>query len=274
MASKSAALPQCDECQLAEAKLWCIDCATGYCTTCCTSIHKRALAHHRQVPIGEKPIEIKRCEQHRDKKLEYWCSCENLICMDCQLSKQHKDHTAIPISEVILHISAKLKTEFREAKTSLNQAVTQGMPLTDMNENANIQSITETFAALRKMIDNYEEALKNQIRAIEEKNKTSTESYWNQLNIKQKTFSDHNEKFENILSTNDHTQLLEDKKSLTNYLEQLTKELKELKLPIKTQYRVEGVDQLQTSIDNILKQACIIELTPGNCVDCRKFVSN
>ncbi|CAF4184975.1 unnamed protein product [Adineta steineri] len=112
------------------------------------------------------------------------------------------------------------------------------------------------------MIDNYEKTLKNQICVIEEKNKTTTENYLKQLNIKQKTLSDHNGQFENILSTNDHTQLLDNKKSLTNYLEQLMKELKELKSPIKTEYRIEGVDQLQTNIDNILKQARIVELIP------------
>ncbi|CAF1164084.1 unnamed protein product [Adineta steineri] len=243
--NREPSLPECDDCQLTEANFWCIDCAISYCTTCSTTIHKRARTHHRRVPIAEKPIELKRCEQHRDEKLKYWCSCEKLICMDCQLSKQHKDHTAVPISEVILDITEKLKTEFKEAQTSLNQAITQGMPSIDINDNPNMKLITQTCDTLRKMIGNYEKALKNQ-----------------ELTIKQKTLSDHNGKFENILSTNDHTQLLETKKSLINYLEQLMKELKDLKQPIKTEYRIRGVDQLLTSTDNILKAARIVELKP------------
>ncbi|CAF0725475.1 unnamed protein product [Adineta steineri] len=251
----SPALLQCDECLSAEVNFRCIDCKVSYCATCCATFHKRALAHHQRVPIGEKPIELNRCEQHRDAKLKYWCNCEKLICMDCRLSEQHKDHIAVPISE--------LKAGFKEAQTSLNQAITQSM-----------QPITQTFDALRKMIDNVEKALKNQIHTIEEKNQTSTESYLKQLTIKQKALSDHNGKFENILSTNDHTHLLEAKQSLTNYLEQLMKELKELKSPIKIQYCIEDVDQLQTSIDNILKQARIVESVLGNCFHCREFVNN
>ncbi|CAF0861618.1 unnamed protein product [Adineta steineri] len=262
--TRQSFLPQCDECQSTEADFWCIDCAISCCTTCSIAIHKRALAQHRRVPISEKPIEIKRCSQHHDEKLKYWCSCEKLICMDCQLSKQHKDHVAVPISEVIPGITEQLKTEFKEAQTSLSQAIAQNMPLTDMNENTNIQSITQTFDALHLMMDNFEKALKNQICIIEEKNKTLTESYLQQLILKQTIFSDHNRKFENILSTNDQMQLLEDKNSLTNYLQQLMTELRELKLSIKTGYRIEGVDQLQTSINNILKQARIVELVPEN----------
>ncbi|CAF4042375.1 unnamed protein product [Adineta steineri] len=163
--------------------------------------------------------------------------------MDCHLSEQHKNHRTVPMSKGIFDITEKLKTKFKEAHTSLSQAITKDMHLTDMNDNKNIQSITKTFDALQK-------------------NKTTTENYLKQLNIKQKTLSDHNGQFENILSTNDHTQLLDNKKSLTNYLEQLMKELKELKSPIKTEYRIEGVDQLQTNIDNILKQARIVELIP------------
>ncbi|CAF1030207.1 unnamed protein product [Adineta steineri] len=262
MPPKSAALHQCDDCQSTEANYWCIECEISYCTTCSIAIHARARAHHRRVPIYEKPIESKRCEQHRNEKLKYWCDCEKLICMDCHLSEQHKNHRTVPMSKGIFDITEKLKTEFKEAQTSLSQAITKDMLLTDMNDNKNIQSITKTFGALRKMIDNYEKTLKNQICAVEEKNKTISESYLKQLNIKQKTLSDHNGQFENILSTNDHTQLLENKKSLTNYLEQLMKELKELKSPIKTEYRIEGIDQLQTNIDNILKQARIVELIP------------
>ncbi|CAF0772745.1 unnamed protein product [Adineta steineri] len=109
--NRQSSVPRCDECQSAEAKLWCIDCGIGYCTTCGTTFHKRGLAHHRLVPIGEKPIEIKRCEQHRDEKLTYWCNCEKLICMDCQLPKQHKDHTAVPISEVTVDITEKVSIQ-------------------------------------------------------------------------------------------------------------------------------------------------------------------
>ncbi len=141
------------------------------------------------------------------------------------------------------------------------------MILQSGNGNTNMQSITQTFNVLRKMIDSFEEALKNQVRAVEQKNKTSTDNYLVLLINKKKILSTHNGDFENILSTNDHTQLLKAKRRLTDNLEQLTKELKELKPPIKTEYRIEGVDQLQTSVETILKQLRIVKQKPGNSFD-------
>ncbi|CAF5189561.1 unnamed protein product, partial [Rotaria sp. Silwood1] len=74
------------------------------------------------------------------------------------------------------------------------------------------------------------------------------ESYITSLEIKQGTLSKYNDGFEKIVSIKNHTQLMEANKKLTNYLEQLTTELKELKTPIKTEYRIEGIDQLETKI--------------------------
>ncbi len=156
-----------------------------------------------------------------------------------------------------------MRAEFEGAQASLSQA----MLFNSGNGNTNMQSITQNFTALRKMIDNYEAVLKNQIQAIEEKNTALTVDHLGLLNNKQKTLSTHNGDFENILSTNDHTQLLEAKRRLTNYLEQVKKELKELKPPIKTEYRIEGVDQLQTSVETILKQVRIVKQKPGNSFD-------
>jgi len=135
------------------------------------------------------------------------------------------------------------------------------------NGNTNMQSITQTFTALRKMIDNYEAVLKNQIQAIEEKNTALIVGHLGILNNKQQTLSKHNGDFEKILSTNDHTPLLEAKRRWTDYLDQLTKELKELKPPIKTEYRIDGIDQLQANVETILKQVRIVEQKPGNSFD-------
>jgi hypothetical protein len=157
-----------------------------------------------------------------------------------------------------------LKTGYKEAQRLLHQATEQGMLLISANENTSMQSITRTFDALRDIINDYEKALKSQIREIEEKNNKLTENYLTILKEKQRTLSNCIKNFEKILSTNDPTQLLEAKTRLTDEAEQLTKELKELKAPIKTEYRLEEFDQLQASVDNILKKARVDEQKPGN----------
>ncbi len=130
-----------------------------------------------------------------------------------------------------------------------------------------MQWITRTFDELRQTINNYEKALKSQIHAIEEKNNMVAENYLKLLNKKQGTLSNHNRDFGQILSTNNYTQLLETKTRLTDYIEQLSKELKELEVPVKTEYRIEGVGQLQTNINDILTRVRVIEQRSGNCFD-------
>jgi tRNA A37 threonylcarbamoyladenosine dehydratase len=80
------------------------------------------------------------------------------------------------------------------------------------NDNVNIRQITTTFEKLRKMINEREETLKTQVRAIEKKN------------------------------------------------EALSSETA-LKPPTKIDYCIDGVDQLETKITDLLNQACVT----GNC---------
>ena len=62
--------------------------------------------------VKQKPVELKRCSKHRDEKLKYWCSCEILICRDCQLSKQHRDHTPVPFDEVVADVIKEVCRQF------------------------------------------------------------------------------------------------------------------------------------------------------------------
>ena len=152
-----------------------------------------------------------------------------------------------------------MKEKFDTAQTALNQALAQETSSTNANGSTNIQTITQTFEALRKMINDCEETLIKQVQAIEEKNKTSADKYLAIPKRKQKELSGCNTQFETILSSNDHTLLLEAKNNLTTYLDQLTNELKALKPPVRTEYRLEGIDPLRTSVENLLKTACARE---------------
>ena len=153
----------------------------------------------------------------------------------------------------------QFRDKFKTANTALSSLPRLGAITTSENGSDKIQSITQTFAALRKMINDYEDALKIQIQAIEEKNKMSTDNYRAILNRKEKELSACSSQFERILSDNDHALLLESKGSLTTYLDQLANELKALKPPVKTEYQIKGLDQLQTSFENILKEARVGE---------------
>ena len=151
-----------------------------------------------------------------------------------------------------------MKEKFDIAQTALNQALAQGTSSTSGNGSTNIQKITQTFDVLRNMINDCEQKLIKHVQAIEEKNKTSVDNYLAIPKRKQKELSGCNTQFETILSSNDHTLLLEAKNNLTTYLDQLRNELKALKPPVRTEYHLEGIDQLRTSVENILKTARVL----------------
>ena len=110
-------LPICCECTTAVAEIWCKDCENkdcdgNYCDKCSTDTHRRrASERHQRVSMKDKPVELKRCKEHPDERLRYWCSCEALICRDCQISKQHRGHTPVLITEVVEDITKKVCTQ-------------------------------------------------------------------------------------------------------------------------------------------------------------------
>jgi tripartite motif-containing protein 23 len=101
--------PICEECTSTAAHFWCRDCKHDLCETCCTRLHQgRTLSQHRRIPINDKPIEPMPCVEHPEEKLRYWCSCEAVICRDCQLSEKHRDHKPALIVEVASKITEEV----------------------------------------------------------------------------------------------------------------------------------------------------------------------
>lgn len=147
----------------------------------------------------------------------------------------------------------KLKEKFDTAEIVLNRTLAKAPKSSNENGSTNLQRITETFDALRKMINDCEETLKKQVRAIEEQDKPSLDNYLAITKRKQKELSGCNTQFETILSSNDHTLLLEGKNNLITFLDQLMNELQALKPPFRTECRLEGIDQLHTNVENLLK---------------------
>ena len=101
--------PACELCtQGGPAEKYCVTCAASVCAECSAAHAKmtlfrghvlqevsapRALSKLAAVPIPQL------CKEHQDI-IRYVCSCEQLICRDCQDSKSHAGHTRMLISEV------------------------------------------------------------------------------------------------------------------------------------------------------------------------------
>jgi hypothetical protein len=141
--------------------------------------------------------------------------------------------------------------------------VTQVTHLINAARNLTEATITKNFASLRAVIDERERTLRQEIQTITKKNNKLLEDYQHYLKSKQQMLHNQSKDFAPILATNDYTNLLQAKKTLTDYLEKITEELPELKQSIKIEYRVDGIDQLQSSVNDILKPIRIIEEKGG-----------
>jgi hypothetical protein len=106
--------------------------------------------------------------------------------------------------------------------------------------------------------------LKEQILDIETNNKRLIETYRTQLEAKKQNLQQQNSYLQSMILANKHIKLMKVKKQLTTKLNQISIELDELNPSIKTEYQVKGIDQLQTSVSDLLDQAMIVVKAVGN----------
>lgn len=127
------------------------------------------------------------------------------------------------------------------------------------NESINIKNITDTFTVLRNKINEYEETLKKQVRAIEARNKKIADNYSAFLTNKQTELLDRQNSFDQIIKVKNYTELLKRHEALTDDLNRLTSEIKALKAPINIKYQLKDIERLPSSLDSILQMARIGE---------------
>jgi sugar lactone lactonase YvrE len=148
-----------------------------------------------------------------------------------------------------------------KTKSALDQVVKHAMELINANENSAIEKITKIFESIRSIVTKHENELKQKIRAIEKRNRDQVEKLQKQLKTQQEKLNKSNQDFQDFLSNKDYTKLLLDHQQSLKDLKTTTERLNEVKYPIKTEYRIEQIDQLQSTIADILQQGdvkCIL----------------
>ena len=124
------------------------------------------------------------------------------------------------------------------------------------------------------MLDEWEKILEIQILEIDDENTALVNLYLEGLDNNQATLSGHITDFEQILSTKDDLKVLEAKDGLANHLEKITRELRELEPPIKTDYRIDGVNQLQADVTKVLQKLRVVKLSSGNRLELSCLIKN
>ncbi|CAF1391437.1 unnamed protein product [Rotaria sordida] len=90
-------------------------------------------------------------------------------------------------------------------------------------------------------------------------NKKLIRDYEDKLNNEKKKLDQYEKEFTNIHSRNDLVKLLQMKEALTDNIKQIARDLEELKSLITIDYSIEQINELQTTLDNVLNHVRIVE---------------
>jgi hypothetical protein len=90
------------------ASLECTNCNAYFCDDCFATSHQtNVMKRHQYGPIGKGS---KKCVQHSDQRLDMYCmTCQQIVCIKCLFTRQHKNHDSVTIDEFAKSKLAELK---------------------------------------------------------------------------------------------------------------------------------------------------------------------
>jgi hypothetical protein len=118
------------------------------------------------------------------------------------------------------------------------------------------------MTSLRKIIDEHEKAMLQQILTIEKEQKKQLEDYKIPLKNDMQNLNIQKTTLEMLLSSKNHTKLLQTKQGFDNYVKKTNETLKSLQMPTRTEYFLEGLDQFQTIKEKIIQCGRYVEVPP------------
>jgi len=156
--------------------------ATKYCQTCglnlcpeCSNFHSRCVRFvgHKIEDVSKAPDLIapisRYCSKHQEL-LKYYCeSCLVMVCNDCMVSKQHRNHQIALVEEIQSRINSELEEQVKigeQAEVILKKHVTEGKDFKKKIKEADRKSarmLAEIFKEIRKAVSNREKQLMEEI---------------------------------------------------------------------------------------------------------------
>ncbi|CAF4173080.1 unnamed protein product, partial [Rotaria sp. Silwood2] len=268
----------CTNCRLVVAEYACDTCKNEkFCSECYGSVHApHIMQKHQRLPIGKQLPEMPPCEKHPRRQLEYWCyTCLTVICIDCLLL-EHRDHKYTSIDGVTKEFDTKINTNFQSIQSSLEYRIKQAEMLinaVETDSQSNQSKITNIMTLLRKTIDEHEKAMRQQILTIETEQKKQLEDYKTRLKHDLQNLNMQKANFEMLFSSKNYIKLLQTKQGFDDYVNRTNAALKSLKMPSRTEYYLERLDQLQIIQEKIKQCGRYVEVEPYQNAQLEKWIA-
>ncbi|CAF4596236.1 unnamed protein product [Rotaria socialis] len=261
---ESKAIIQCNECEKQAAKVWCRDCHNnGFCQECYQVLHqKRTLKDHQ--PSDSKPPKIYHCSDHPGRELEYWCPANDKIyCSNC-LADKKDTHKCELITDGIKKIANRVTQAYNMHPFSIDPKIEIEKMFTEYKKvtNSKRANVAEVFASVRKMIDDCEKSTNEKLSTVDDKNKKQIIEYEMIILSKWRRYREQWVLFKQTMDTGDYVKVLQEYKNHEENLTQMKKEWSMLKSPTIIEYKIEGLDELRTSLKQVMAQVIVIEQPP------------
>ncbi|CAF3992518.1 unnamed protein product [Rotaria sordida] len=231
---------------------------------------------HQRLSIDEKLPEMMLCETHPKKELEYWCyTCRKLICIDCLLFN-HKDHRYASKDDVAKELETQIYIHLQTIQSSLEYRCNQADILINAIDNdceSSRLKIAEAMTLLREIIDRHEKTVLQQISTIEEEQKKQLEDYKNPLKNELQHLNIQKATFEMLITSNNSTKLLQMNQEFDDYMNKTNATLITFRIPTRTEYHLEGLDQFQILKQKIEQYGRYVEIPPYHNLELEQFIS-
>lgn len=130
----------------------------------------------------------------------------------------------------------------------MNQRLQEAEQPRNLTGNSKKTAIRETRAALQSMIDRHFEGLEQEIDAIEHCNHTAIKAYRTQLEDVKKRLEARESEVTQTLASKNHMKIMQGQKTLANNLDEVVRSLQGVMQPVKEQYWIEGINELQAAV--------------------------
>lgn len=179
---------RCNLCETSSPTMYCDICDIHLCKACVGGHLLDESKFHKVVPFkkrGSTPI----CSIHSTKLCELYCErCENKICALCVSSGEHEQHKKVDIWKKINDTKADLQNDLKELEETILSKHEAGVSqitvqIADFEKNSrNLKlDIDKKGEELHKEIDNIIKKLKEDIDAMDSKQRTVLNKHKNEF---------------------------------------------------------------------------------------------
>ncbi|CAF3549307.1 unnamed protein product [Rotaria sordida] len=186
------------------------------------------------------------------------------------------DHTYTSNDDVAKELETKINTCLPAIQSALEYRCNQADILINAIDNdckSSRLKITEAMTLLREIVDRHEKTVLQQISTIEQEQKKQLEDHKNPLKNELHNLNIQKATFEMLITSNNSTKLLQMNKEFDDYMNKTNATLISFRIPTRTEYHLEGLDQFQILKQKIEQYGRYVEIPPYHNLELEQFIA-